>query len=79
MTVEIEKLQTIKLEPNEVLVVHLKDTYADLHTIKQIQEYLRNLLETQRILVYSGGQIDFLKVQLEEKLVDKFVDDLIQK
>ena len=78
MQINISELQKITLKEGELLVVKMKE--ADRITMDRFARYLREMLETKRVLVYSAPEdIEFLKLGLEEALVDEFIEKELSK
>jgi len=78
MNVNVEEIKTLKIAQNEALLVKCPNG-TSMATIRQFQNYLVNLLETNKIVVYASDSIEFLKVQLEEQVIDNLIDTELKK
>lgn len=74
----ITQVQTISLAKDEVLLVRLQQGLS-LQAMRRFEARLKEVLNTDKVLVFSVDDASFLKVKLEEKLIDEIVDREIQK
>ena len=76
----VEEIHKISLKPDEVLIVKVTDPDTTSDQLRRIKEYLCNVLETKKILVYGHGNLEFPKVGLEEHLIDELIEkELLKK
>ena len=74
----IKDVTKISLRADEVLLVRIPRDVPQ-STMHKFFNMLTGALNSQNVIVYSCDNIDFLKVALEEKLIDKLIEDEIQK
>lgn len=78
MQVNISEIHKISLKEGEVLIVRLPDNESQ-ETMGRFRKYLGEMLETKRVIVYCGQKIEFLKLGLEEALVDELIEKELRK
>lgn len=75
---DVEEIKKISLAPNEMLLVKLPGKVTQ-EVMKIWAKKFQDCLGTQNVLVYCGESASLLKIALEEKLIEKLIDDEIQK
>ena len=78
MKVDIEKIHTLTIAPGEALLVKLP-TGTSMSTMNAMHSHLVSVLETNKIVVYASDKIDFLKIKLEEQLIDDLIEKELKK
>ena len=73
------EIKSITLSKDEVLLVRFSHGTIGRDQMLPFQERLCSMLQSQNILVYCADDIEFLKIRLEDKLINKLIDDEIQK
>lgn len=78
MQINIEQINTLTIKPGEALLVKCPSG-TNMATLRQFQQYLVELLETKKIVVYADDNIEFLKVQLDEQVIDNLIESELRK
>jgi len=69
LRIEITNAKTISISPNDFLVITV-DPDISQALLQQLRRQCREFFKTQNVLVLAGDDIGFLKIAIQEKLVD---------
>lgn len=78
MKVDIDQIHTLTIAPGEALLVRLP-VGTSMATMNAMHAHLVSILETKKIVVYASDKIEFLKIQLEEQVVDELIERELKK
>lgn len=70
--IEVKSAQTLSVSHNDFLVITV-DAGVSQALLKQLQQKCREFFGTQNVLVVAGDDITFLKIAIEDKMVDEIM------
>lgn len=78
ISIPIESIKTLKLEHNEILIIKLAPGTPQT-TRQQWVKVFSKITGHDKIVVYASDNVEFLKVELKERLIEQLIDEEIQK
>jgi len=76
--IAVEDIKKVSLAPNELLLIKLPEG-SSLELMAKWRDAVQESLNSPNVLVYTSNKIEFLKIALEEKMINKLIDDELQK
>lgn len=73
------EINKISLKEDEILVIRIKEKETTQATVQRFCQLFKDAMGTNRVVVYTGTQLEFLKLKLEEHLVDEFIEKELRK
>lgn len=67
--VQVVSAQSLSISINDFLVITVEPC-TDMSLLRKFEQHCREFFKTENVLVVAGDDVRFLKVAIEEKMVD---------